>query len=593
MVKFLSTHQTPPARSTRTQPGRRPRRDSDGRTFARTTAAVAPAPAARTTTVPFGTLFHHMAATVQDVFWLASPDLKSFYYASPAFERVWGLPCRPQVQSPAPVLAAAHPEDYVRVRQEFASVGETPRDIHYRIVRPDGSIRWIRNRVHRIPAEAGRPAMLAGAATDVTDQKLFQKSLIESHARFVTVLDGIDADIYVADPAHARDPLCQHAPAQGPGAGPVREEMPHGDLPAVRTLRGLHGCGSARHARAAGGGRHLGGRTPVDRPVAPFLCARHHLGGRAHGANPDRHRHHPPEGPGGQQPLSIQAHLQQAQKMEAIGTLAGGIAHDFNNILTAVLGYTEIALMEVADGTPVKRNLEQVLQAGNRARELVRQILTFSRQTEPEFKPVELNLIVQEALTLMRASLPSTITIGAAAGQPLRGDGGPDPDPPGADQPVHQRGPRHERPRGRARGWAWTRWNSTPPSSSRHPDLAPGTYQRLTVRDSGHGIDPAIRERIFEPFFTTKQREEGTGMGLSVVLGIVRSHKGTITVDSVPGKGSTFEVYLPIVSPGETRGAPSTRSPGCLRGTSASCSWTTRTWSWTSAGACSSTSATG
>jgi nitrogen-specific signal transduction histidine kinase/ActR/RegA family two-component response regulator len=244
--------------------------------------------------------------------------------------------------------------------------------------------------------------------------------------------------------------------------------------------------------------------------------------------------------------LSIQAHLQQAQKMEAIGTLAGGIAHDFNNILTAVLGYTEIALMEVADGSSVKRSLDQVLQAGNRARELVRQILTFSRQTEPEFKPVELNLIVQEALALMRASLPSTITIV----QRLDSRSAVMADP----TQIHQvlinlcTNAAHAMT-GRA-GELCVGLDEVEPDAAflgRHPDLAPGTYQRLTVRDSGHGIAPAIRERIFEPFFTTKQREEGTGMGLSVVLGIVRSHKGTITVDSVPGKGSTFEVYLPIV----------------------------------------------
>src|SRR5512133_599563 len=116
--------------------------------LAHTTTAAQPHTAARTATIPFSTLFHHMAATVQDVFWLGSPDLKSFYYASPAFERVWGLPCRPQVQSPSPVLAAAPPDDHARVRHELASVGETPRDISYRIVRPDGSIRWICYRDH-------------------------------------------------------------------------------------------------------------------------------------------------------------------------------------------------------------------------------------------------------------------------------------------------------------------------------------------------------------------------------------------------------------------------------------------------------------
>ncbi|HSV92800.1 MAG TPA: ATP-binding protein, partial [Desulfobacterales bacterium] len=513
--------------------------------LAHTTTAAQPHTAARTATVPFSTLFHHMAATVQDVFWLGSPDLKSFYYASPAFERVWGLPCRPQAQSPSPVLAAAHPEDHARVRHELASVGETPRDISYRIVRPDGSIRWIRNRVHRIPAEGGRPAMLAGAATDATDQKLFQKSLIESHARFVTVLDGIDADIYVADPGthdilfanahlrrrlgqdlfgkkcfaavHQRSAPCQRckealtpgAPGLPPEGTTWEEEHPSSGR--------WHLC----HARTLA---WVDGR-PVRIQIATDITRLKEL--ESNNRN-------------------IQTHLQQAQKMEAIGTLAGGIAHDFNNILTAVLGYTEIALMEVADGAPVRRSLDQVLQAGNRARELVKQILTFSRQTEHELKAVELNLIVQEALSLMRASLPSTITIV----QRLDSRSAVMADPTQIHQVLINLCTNAAHAISGRAGELFVALDDVEPDDAflaRHPELAPGPCQRLTVRDSGCGIEPDIRERIFEPFFTTKARGDGTGMGLSVVLGIVRSHKGAITVDSAPGKGSTFQVYLPVV----------------------------------------------
>jgi signal transduction histidine kinase/ActR/RegA family two-component response regulator len=387
--------------------------------------------------------------------------------------------------------------------------------------------------------------MLAGAATDITDQKLFQKSLIESHARFVTVLDGIDADIYVADP-HTHEILFANT---------------H-----LRKGLGQDLFGKKCHTAICRRSEPCAGCTEAARPGTPGLPAEgatweaeHPLTGRWHlfyaraitwvdgrtvriQIATDITRLKDLEANN----LCIQAHLQQAQKMEAIGTLAGGIAHDFNNILTAVLGYTEIALMEVADGTSVKRSLDQVLQAGNRARELVRQILTFSRQTEPEFKPVELNLIVQEALALMRASLPSTITMV----QRLDSRSAVMADPTQIHQVLINLCTNAAHAMSGRAGELWVGLDEVEPDTAflgRHPDLAPGTYQRLTVRDSGHGIDPAIRERIFEPFFTTKQREEGTGMGLSVVLGIVRSHKGTITVDSVPGKGSTFEVYLPIV----------------------------------------------
>jgi PAS domain S-box-containing protein len=511
--------------------------------------AVATSHPTRTATIPFSTLFKHMAATVQDVFWLGSPDMKHLYFANPAFERVWGMPFRPQVLSPSPILAAAHPEDIGRARQEFATLGETPRDIRYRIVRPDGSIRWVCNRAHRIPGEAGRPPMLAGAAADVTDQKLFQRSLIESHARFVTVLDGIEADIYVADPA-TREILFANTH--------LRRSVGR-DLLGKRCHLAIHGrpepcqgCTEPQPAGAAGlprEGRTWESETPgtgkwhlctarpitwVDGRTVTIRIATDITRLKQLEANNQ----------------SIQAHLQQSQKMEAIGTLAGGIAHDFNNILTAVMGYTEIALMEVADGAPVKRNLEQVLQAGTRARELVRQILTFSRQTEHELKPVQLSLIIQEALNLMRASLPSTITIVPR----LNSGSSVLADPTQIHQVLINLCTNAAHAMSDRVGMLTVSLDDVEPDRafmSRHPELTPGVYQRLSVQDSGHGIDPAVRERIFEPFFTTKEREEGTGMGLSVVLGIVRSHKGIITVDSVPGKGSTFDIYLPVVGRGK------------------------------------------
>jgi signal transduction histidine kinase/ActR/RegA family two-component response regulator len=242
---------------------------------------------------------------------------------------------------------------------------------------------------------------------------------------------------------------------------------------------------------------------------------------------------------------SIQTRLQQAQKMEAIGTLAGGIAHDFNNILTAVLGYTEIALMGLEKSSPVSRNLQQVLQAGNRARDLVKQILTFSRQTELESKPVQVSLIVEEALKLMRASLPSTITIQ----QRLQSRSAVLADPTQIHQVIINlctNAAHAMRERGGDLSVSLEDVDPDTAFFSEHPELAPGSYQKLTVGDSGAGMPPDVMARIFDPFFTTKQRGEGTGMGLSVVLGIVKSHKGAITVESRAGMGTTFHVFFPI-----------------------------------------------
>jgi PAS domain S-box-containing protein len=241
----------------------------------------------------------------------------------------------------------------------------------------------------------------------------------------------------------------------------------------------------------------------------------------------------------------LEAQVRQAQKMEAIGSLAGGIAHDFNNILSAMLGYTEQAMLGVQLESRVWHDLHEVLVAGERARELVRHILTFSRQSEQERRPVHLHHIVAEALKLLRATLPATIEIrqelDPAPGAVLA-------DPTQMHQVVMNLCTNAGHAMRESGGVLEVGVKAFPPgprSPADHPELGPGPYLKLTVRDSGHGMEREILERIFDPFFTTKEPGEGTGMGLAVVHGIVASHGGVITVQSAPGEGTTFEVYLP------------------------------------------------
>jgi signal transduction histidine kinase len=244
--------------------------------------------------------------------------------------------------------------------------------------------------------------------------------------------------------------------------------------------------------------------------------------------------------------LRIQAQLQQAQKMEAIGTLAGGIAHDFNNILSAVIGYTEIALADVTEGTSQHKNLQEVLKAGSRARDLVKQILTFSRQTEQELKPVQINKIVRETLRLLRASLPTTVKIG----QEIQSDSAVMADPTQIHQVIMNLCTNAAHAMRLKGGHLKLELSDVALGGSfieQHPYLSPGMYIKLSVSDTGWGIEKAILDRIFDPFFTTKERGEGTGMGLAVVLGIIKSHGGTITVESEIGEGSIFNVFLPII----------------------------------------------
>jgi PAS domain S-box-containing protein len=242
----------------------------------------------------------------------------------------------------------------------------------------------------------------------------------------------------------------------------------------------------------------------------------------------------------------LEYQLTQAQKMESIGTLAGGIAHDFNNILSSVIGYTELALDDAKRGTSQHDHLQEVLIAGNRAKDLVMQILTFSRQVEQEQKPVQVKPIVKEALKLLRASIPSTIEIK----ENLQGNALVT----GDSTQIHQvlmnlctNAAHAMADDGGVLTISLYDANLDSEFVSSHPNLKPGPHVNIIVSDTGIGMPPEIIGKIFDPFFTTKEKGEGTGMGLSVVHGIVRSHGGDIYVSSEPGKGATFNVYLPAI----------------------------------------------
>jgi PAS domain S-box-containing protein len=249
----------------------------------------------------------------------------------------------------------------------------------------------------------------------------------------------------------------------------------------------------------------------------------------------------------------LHAQLQQAQKLEAIGTLAGGIAHDFNNILGAILGYTELALLEVPQESTVRPKLIEVFKAGHRAKDLVKRILSFSRSNDQGRKPVQPSIIVKEALQLLRSSLPSTIQIK----QYIRKEAGIINAEP---TQIHQilmnlctNAAHAMRDKGGILKVNLSNVDVDTETAERYPDLTPGLYVNITVNDTGHGMDPSVVERIFEPYFTTKAVGEGTGLGLSVVHGIVRSYGGAVKVDSEPGKGSTFQVFLPSTNYIETQ----------------------------------------
>jgi len=243
----------------------------------------------------------------------------------------------------------------------------------------------------------------------------------------------------------------------------------------------------------------------------------------------------------------LEAHLQQTQKMEAIGMLAGGIAHDFNNILAAILGYGELLAFDTQKSTSAWNNLQAILKSTHRAKDLVGQILAFGRQNELNLMPVQISSIVKETLKMLRASLPTTIEIrreieatdGIVRANPTQ---------------MHQvlmnictNAAHAMRDKGGVLKIGLVRLNEEQVKHLHHPDLKPRKYLKISVSDSGHGIATENLKRIFDPYFTTKEVGEGSGLGLAVVRGIINAHGGAITVDSTLGQGTRFDVYLPEI----------------------------------------------
>ena len=263
----------------------------------------------------------------------------------------------------------------------------------------------------------------------------------------------------------------------------------------------------------------------------------------------------------------LEEKLRQAQKMEAIGTLAGGIAHDFNNILAGILGFAELGVQEAADPRSSELHFQEILKAGQRARDLVRQILAFSRHREQDRKPIHLDETVQEALRLLRATLPATIEIATNL-------------KPGSPSVLADSSQVHQIVTNLVtNGWHAIGDNTAgkvtvelnefqvdEDFSQTHPDLRPGRYLRLSISDTGHGIPAETLARIFEPFFTTKAPGSGTGLGLSVVHGLMKSFDGAITVYSEPGRGTTFHLYFPALEFGSADCQPEERTEPRGRG---------------------------
>jgi len=466
--------------------------------------------------------------------------------ANPALVQLLGYP---NLQTLLEVNAEEieDPEERKRMLALLMETGEI-RDFETQLRRYDGTLIWVQDTARAVHDAEGRLLHYEGSLVDVTERKSARLALHESEKKYRDLFDTISDFIYTHD-LEGHFVTVNRAAAETLGYIPkdligrpisdfmfpeYRHAFYEEYLPRIKRDGALDGItkylahdGSTHYIEYRSVLVNQNGRNPVvsgsGRNITDRILAQREVS-------------------------RLEQQLQQAQKMEAIGTLAGGVAHDFNNILAAIIGYTELAGLQLADDHKAIGSLKEVLKAGHRAKDLVKQILSFSRQSQQELRPVDITPIVKEALKLLRASLPATIdikqniesTMGTVQADPTQ---------------IHQvlmnlctNAAHAMRREGGTLEVTIKKMDVDTIAAREYADLHPGPYLRLTVKDTGHGIPSDILQRIFEPYFSTKGRDQSTGLGLAVVHGIVKSHRGIVLVESEPGQGTTFHVYLPLIN---------------------------------------------
>jgi len=404
--------------------------------------------------------------------------------------------------------------------------------------------------------EEGRIKKIIHIATDISEKKKIEEALRQSEERYRMLVDNVFFGLFIADPSDGRFLFINQKLHEM--CGYSKEEFL--SLRAWDIIHpGEHQMLSDRFEEIL----HAG----ADTSISKYTCIRkdNSLIRLEISSAPVIH-----EGKVALQALvndatqseELEGRLRQAQKMEAIGTLAGGIAHDFNNILTAIIGYGELAEFHVYNNPKGLQDLKEILKAGNRAKELVKQILAFSRKSEYyELMPIYLHPIIKEVLKLLRASLPATIEIRTSIAE--------ESDAVIADPTqIHQvlmnlctNAAYAMMEKGGVLEITLSEVETFTDQQLIDPELTPGKYIMLTVSDTGHGIPDEIIGKIFDPYFTTKKKDVGTGMGLAVVQGIVKSYGGRISVFSEKDKGSTFAVYFPCVKRDKSENLEATDDP--------------------------------
>jgi len=408
----------------------------------------------------------------------------------------------------------------------------------HKLKRKDGSVITVLNNSRPLLDSNEHVIGIQSTLIDITDRKRAEEAAIKAKEEWEMTFNSVQDLIMILDDKY-RIIRVNKAMADSLGVAPDEAvgltcykhvhgtEKPPSFCPHTRLLEDDQAHSAEIHEE------RLGGYFLVD--VYPFHDTNDRIAGCVHIAHNITAR------------IKLEKQLRQAQKMESIGSLAGGVAHDFNNILSPIIVHSEMAMMDLPSESPLQQNIREIYKAGERARDLVKQILTFARRQENERVTLKTSQILKESIKLLRSTIPTIIDIQYEI------DSEQDivfADPTQLNQIIMNlctNAAHAMEEKGGVLKINLTNENLDSESANEFQDLAPGHYIKLSVRDTGQGIEPQFMAKIFEPYFTTKAVGKGTGMGLALVHGIVKSHGGTVTVQSKAGKGTTFHVYLPLV----------------------------------------------
>jgi len=500
-------------------------------------------------------LYRLLADNVSDIIWIINLKNLALTYISPAVQAILGYSPEQAMALGTPKMLT--PNSLARANQIMKEeINRDPnhpdphrsRTVVVEAVRADGETVWLEITGRFLRDREGRPEAVVSVARDITERRSSEEALRLSERRYRDLFDSITDMIYTQDlqgrftgANQATASIFGYQPDELIGRPGSQFMLPEHRgafeteyLPTLRREGFMSGL--SQYLDVHGQKHYIEYRSTLVRPekgepyisgsgrdVTDRVLARQRL-------------------------KQLEAQLLQSQKMEAMGTLAGGIAHDFNNVLASMLGFTELVLTDLPSESPWRHDLEQVLKAGERAKGMVRQILSFSRHSETGRSPVAVQPVVAETLELLRASLPATITVDSHLDAPREMVLA---DPSQIHQVVMNLATNAFQAMGSKGGvlsLVLEPMELESEQAAAFAELEPGPYLRLTVSDTGQGMDPKTMRRIFEPFFTTKDKSEGSGMGLAMVHNIVKNHGGEVTVHSRPGQGSVFEVYLPLLT---------------------------------------------